>query len=224
MDRSASSNPISFWMRFDNSTLSNNKNTDISNPPSNNSNPNNNRNAGGSTSSNPRVKEIVKTESELSANFLLSELAYGGSDKLIHVSLGSEYEKYWKRLINSELKDQHDMRHFVNSCLVTADKKSEEVNTLITALGSPDGTKRIKEIIMFKISVDAGSQPDVASFQRVVLPFMALLTRKSIIDCTLEIFLNAIYSIVSANLVTIDFFLLSLHFHFHFIFFQLYLN
>ncbi|CAG8667805.1 6934_t:CDS:2, partial [Diversispora eburnea] len=52
------------------------------------------------------------------------------------------------------------------------------------------------EILMFDMSVDAGLKPNFASYQRVILPFLALLTRKAISDCTLERYLNAIYSAV----------------------------
>lgn len=161
----------------------------------------------------PSIHEIVKIENDqrqtLSENFSSSELAYGGSDIIIR---GSGHERLWRKLIKSELRNQHAMRRFVNSCLVTADKKANEVELLVTDLGSPDGMKRIREIVMFEMSVDAGLQSDIASFQRVVLPFLALLTRKQISDCSLEMCLNAIYAIIYTNSVILFFFFIFVHF------------
>ncbi|CAG8486394.1 199_t:CDS:10, partial [Diversispora eburnea] len=130
---------------------------------------------------NPRkphlsTEEIIKIENDqrqrISENFSSSELTYGGSDKIIQVPLGREFNK----------------------------KKRDKVEGLVYHLGSPNGMSRIREILMFEMSVDAGLKPNVASFQRVILPFLALLTRKAISDCTLERYLNAIYSIVYNNL------------------------
>lgn len=152
----------------------------------------------------PSVQEVAKIENaqrqSISDNFSSPKLTYGGSDVVIEVPLGSEYEKLWKKMIKNELKNQHSMRRFINSCLVTADKK-DEVGLLVNNLGSSDGMRRIREIVMFEMSVDAGLKPDIASFQRVVLPFLALLTRKTFSDCTLELPLNAIYSVIFTNLV-----------------------
>ncbi|RHZ48435.1 hypothetical protein Glove_551g8 [Diversispora epigaea] len=150
------------------------------------------------------AEEIIKIESDqrqsTSENFSSSELTYGGSDKIIQVPPGVEFDKIWRRMIEKELKNQHTMRRFICSCLATANEIGDKVEGLVHHLGSPYGLNRIREILNFDMSVDAGLKPDVASFQRVILPFMALLTRKAISDCTLERYLNAIYSVVYNNL------------------------
>ncbi|RHZ77953.1 hypothetical protein Glove_168g248 [Diversispora epigaea] len=144
-------------------------------------------------------EEIVKIENDqrqsISENFSSSELTYGGSDKIIQVPPREFDNKIWRKTIDKELKNQHMMRRFICSCLLTA-SNGNKVEGLVYNLGSPNGMSRIKEIIKFEMSVDAGLKPNVASFQRVILPFLALLTRKAISDCTLERYLNSIYSIV----------------------------
>ncbi|CAG8568795.1 6497_t:CDS:2, partial [Diversispora eburnea] len=128
------------------------------------------------------------------------KLTYGGSDKIIQVPLGREIDKVWSKMKRHELKNQHMMRRFICSCLVTANEAGDKAEGLVHDLGSPDGMSRIREILMFDMSVDAGLKPNFASYQRVILPFLALLTRKAISDCTLERYLNAIYSVVYSNL------------------------
>ncbi|RHZ73529.1 hypothetical protein Glove_230g154 [Diversispora epigaea] len=146
------------------------------------------------------VKIVNNQRQSISENFSSSELTYGGSDKIIQVPLGREFNKIWSRMIKYELKNQHTMRRFICSCLVTANEVGDKVEGLVHDLGSPEGLSRIREILMFEMSVDAGLKPNVASFQRVILPFLALLTRKTISDCILERYLNAIYSVVYSNL------------------------
>ncbi|CAG8587545.1 4956_t:CDS:10, partial [Diversispora eburnea] len=154
---------------------------------------NNNRNPRRKPSVQPSAEEIKQIQNDqrqsISENFSSSELTYGGSDKIIQIPLGIEFDRMWKRMIKKELKNQHMMRRFICSCLVTADKEvGDEVEGLVADLGSPEGMSRIREIVMFEMSVDAGLRSGVASFQRVILPFLALLTRKAISNCTLERF------------------------------------
>ncbi|RHZ73579.1 hypothetical protein Glove_230g77 [Diversispora epigaea] len=152
-------------------------------------------------SAQPSAEEIVRNERQsISENFSSSELTYGGSDKIIQVPHGRDYDKLWRRMVEKELKNQHMMRRFICSCLVTANEAGDKAESLVHHLGSPEGLSRIRQILMFDMSVDAGLKPDVASFQRVILPFLALLTRKAISDCTLEKYLNSIYSVVHNNL------------------------
>ncbi|RHZ83153.1 hypothetical protein Glove_99g360 [Diversispora epigaea] len=165
----------------------------------------NSRNPRRQPSVQPSAEEITKIQNDqrqsISENFSSSELTYGGSDKIIQIPLGIEFDRLWKKMIKRELKNQHMMRRFICSCLVTADKEiGDEVEGLVADLGSSEGMSRIREIVMFEMSVDAGLRPTVASFQRVILPFLALLTRKAISNCTLERYLNAFYSVVHTNL------------------------
>jgi len=138
----------------------------------------------------------------LSDNFNSSELSYKGSDKIVFIPHEDEIQSIWRRFLKKGLENQHHIRRFLNSCLVIASKDTgHEVEELILNLGGPDGRQRLREIVMFPVSVDAGLQPRVASFQRVTLPFLALLTRSGITDSILETQINAIYTLVYSNLV-----------------------
>ncbi|PKC17959.1 P-loop containing nucleoside triphosphate hydrolase protein [Rhizophagus irregularis] len=137
----------------------------------------------------------------LSGNFESSELTYKGSDKVVFIPHEDEIQSMWKRLLKKELNNQHHIRRFLNSCLVVASGNSDyELSDLIAKLSEPDGRQRLREIMMFPVSVDAGLMPQVASFQRVTLPFLALLTRSGITDSILESNVNAIYTLVYTNL------------------------
>ncbi|RIB01467.1 hypothetical protein C2G38_2127553, partial [Gigaspora rosea] len=103
--------------------------------------------------------------------------------------------------MKKKLIHQHKMRKFITSCLTAIDKqKGDEVEELVTELGKTDGLERIREIVMFPMSVDAGLEGKVASFQRVILPFMALLTRSGITECIVEKYVHAIFYAVYLNL------------------------
>ncbi|CAG8734077.1 11389_t:CDS:1, partial [Acaulospora colombiana] len=131
----------------------------------------------------PRPEEIESEQRRaISESFSSSELSYGGSDAIVSVPHGGEYVNAWKRWIKKEFVNQHQMRRFITSCIVDAKKVGYELDTLVEELGSSDGMKKIREIVMSPVSVDAGSQYQVASFQRVILPFLALLTRQGIIE------------------------------------------
>ncbi|CAG8508580.1 12330_t:CDS:10 [Dentiscutata erythropus] len=150
----------------------------------------------------PSPHEIEKDQLKtLSDNFNSAELSYGGSDKVVFTPLGDEFKYAWKRFMKKELVHQHKMRHFITSCLAAIDKQqNDEVEELVTELGQPEGLERIREIVMFPMSVDAGLSGSIASFQRVILPFMALLTRTRITECIVEKYVNAIFYIIYSNL------------------------
>ncbi|CAG8544268.1 4974_t:CDS:2, partial [Cetraspora pellucida] len=137
----------------------------------------------------------------LSDNFSSAELSYDGSDKIVFVPKGDEHKGIWKRLIKKEFTNQHKIRYFVTSCLAAADKKvGHEVEELVSELGQAEGLKRIREVVMFDMSVDAGLSGAIASFQRVILPFMALLTRSGITECNIEKYVHPIFFAVYSNL------------------------
>ncbi|CAG8532918.1 23815_t:CDS:10 [Gigaspora margarita] len=135
----------------------------------------------------------------LSDSFNSAALSYGGSDKIVFTPFGDELKNAWKRFIKKELIQQHNIRRFITSCLSAADKEGE-VEELVTELGQSEGLKRIREIVMFPMSVDAGLAAKVASFQRVILPFMALLTRSGVTECILEKYVHTIFYTVYLNL------------------------
>ncbi|CAG8526836.1 2633_t:CDS:10, partial [Gigaspora rosea] len=112
-----------------------------------------------------------------------SELSYDGSDKIVFIPQGDELKGMWKRLIKRELIHQHKIRHFITSCLAAADKKvGHEVEELVSELGRAEGLKRIREIVMFPMSVDAGLSSATASFQRVIPMLETLVERNDISD------------------------------------------
>ncbi|CAG8471028.1 5060_t:CDS:10 [Dentiscutata erythropus] len=150
----------------------------------------------------PSPHEIEEDQLKtLSNNFNSAELSYGGSDKIVFTPLGDELKNAWKRFMKKDLTHQHKMRHFITSCLAAMDKQEgDKVEELVTELGQPEGLKRIREIVMFPMSVDAGLSASIASFQRVILPFMALLTRTGITECIVEKYVHAVFYTVYSNL------------------------
>ncbi|CAG8665908.1 19931_t:CDS:10, partial [Gigaspora rosea] len=148
----------------------------------------------------PSPYDIEKNQHKaLSDSFNSTELSYGGSDKIVFIPFGDELKNAWKRFIKKELIQQHNIRHFITSCLSAADKEGE-VEELVTELGQSEGLKRIREIVMFPMSVDAGLAAKVASFQRVILPFLALLTRSGVTESILEKYVHTIFYTVYLNL------------------------
>ncbi|CAG8802094.1 9098_t:CDS:2, partial [Racocetra persica] len=154
------------------------------------------------TSIKPSPHQIEENQYKtLSNTFNSAELSYGGSDKIVFTPPGDGLKGAWKRFVKKELTHQHKMRHFITSCLIEADKPmGYEVEELVKELGQSEGLNRIREIVMFPMSVDAGLAGAVASFQRVILPFMALLTRSGITECIMEKYVHAIFSVVYLNL------------------------
>ncbi|CAH1761849.1 12644_t:CDS:10 [Entrophospora sp. SA101] len=151
---------------------------------------------------NPRqfTEEVQKQQQILSNNFSSSQLSYDGSDKIVFLMESDIYENTWRRKVRKKLENQHHIRRFVNSCLIDTDKNGSDIEELVTGLGSPDGLNRIREIVMFEVSVDAGLQSSVASYQRVILPFLALLIRSGIINSVYETKIHAIYSVICSNM------------------------
>ncbi|CAG8568978.1 8018_t:CDS:10 [Rhizophagus irregularis] len=148
--------------------------------------------------SNEELEQVkTKQYNVLLENLQSSALSYDGSDKLVFVS-GDRLEGAWRGLIRKEFRDQQQMRWFITSCLLDADKQTGvAVETLVEQLGNPElGISRIREICQYNMSVDAGFKKNFASFQCVILPFLALLIRHGVRGSTLEKQLNTIYSVV----------------------------
>jgi hypothetical protein len=166
----------------------------------------NNRN---NTPPTPRlsIPEIRQSQQETTiANFSSSELSYKGSDKIIFITNGDPIKDIWKRVLKKEPWNQNDVRFFVSSALVATDSKTGyRVEEIVKELGNPaGGLKKLREIINFSsMSCDAGLRNDVLSFQYVILPLLGLLTRTTITDCNLEKYVNAIFTTVYTNLVSI---------------------
>ncbi|CAG8458390.1 7466_t:CDS:10 [Acaulospora morrowiae] len=148
-----------------------------------------------------RLEEVRNEQIQaISSCFNSSELSYNGSDAVISILHSEPYKRTWRRLIKNEFIHQHQMRRFITSCIIDAKKVGYELEELVKELGSSNGIDRIREIVAYPVSVDAGSRPKVASFQRVTLPLLALLTRSGIIECNLDKKINSIYLVVYNNL------------------------
>ncbi|RIA86082.1 hypothetical protein C1645_780424 [Glomus cerebriforme] len=154
--------------------------------------------------SNEELEQVkAKQYNVLLENLQSSALSYDGSDKLVFVS-GDRLEGAWRGLIRKEFRDQQQIRWFITSCLLAADKQTGvAVETLVEQLGNPEmGISRIREICQYNMSVDAGLEKKFASFQSVILPFLALLIRHGVRGSTLEKQLNTIYSVVYSYIET----------------------
>jgi hypothetical protein len=153
------------------------------------------------------ISEIKKSQKETTImNFSSSELTYNGSDRLIFITDGEQIKTIWKRILDKNKSwNQKDVKMFVCSALVASDHKTGyEVEELVTELGNPDsGVKKLKEIMNFSVSCDAGLGENVLSFQHVVLPLLGLFTRTAITQCILEKYVLAIFTVVYENLVSI---------------------
>ncbi|UZO25405.1 uncharacterized protein OCT59_017671 [Rhizophagus irregularis] len=137
------------------------------------------------------------------SNFSSSELSYKGSDKIIFITNGDPIKHIWKRLLKKDGPwNQNDVRFFVSSALVATDPKTGyKVEEIVSELGNPEsGLRRLREIMNFPMSCDAGLRDDVLSFQYVILPLLGLLTRTAITDCNLEKYVHAIFTAVYTNL------------------------
>ncbi|GBC02767.1 hypothetical protein RclHR1_04800007 [Rhizophagus clarus] len=149
----------------------------------------------------PRQKNY--TPLNISKQLSSSELTYKGSDRIVFITNGEEIKDSWEKILRKKsLLNQHDVRIFVSSALLTADSQiGYEVVELVKGLGSPEGIKKLREIINFpSMSCDAGLDNRVLSFQYVVLPLLGLLTRTAITECTLENYVHAIFMVVYTNL------------------------
>jgi len=131
-----------------------------------------NRGQGGSFNNHARrtpVPEIKEAQEEtIIANFRSSKLTYHGSDRLVFIINGGRIKSVWKKFLKREKPiDQNDIRIFISSALVVADRQSDYgIEEFIKELGNPEsGLKRLREIIKFpSMSCDAGNRRDVLSF------------------------------------------------------------
>ncbi|GBC00890.1 hypothetical protein RclHR1_00400004 [Rhizophagus clarus] len=154
----------------------------------------------GSTTPKLSIPERKKLQQETAINnFSSSKLTYGGSDQLVFIVNGELITTVWKKKLSKTPWNQNDVKIFISSALVTTD--SQNVGELVTVLGNPEsGLKRLKEIINFRMSCDAGLNDTVLSFQYVILPLLGLLTRTAITKCMLENCVDAIFMLIYENL------------------------
>ncbi|KAG0297679.1 hypothetical protein BGZ96_005343 [Linnemannia gamsii] len=100
----------------------------------------------------------------------------------------TEIEGYWT---------QRQIRIFVNSCLLNlSNHHGADTSGVLRDLASDTGLDRLKEIMLRKMSVDAGDERTMLSFQYVVLPLIGVLTRQKVCQTTMTSESGIIYSTV----------------------------
>ncbi|CAB4391624.1 unnamed protein product [Rhizophagus irregularis] len=145
------------------------------------------------------ISERKKLQQRTTIENFNSKLTHGGSDHLVFIISGERIATVWKNKLKKSPWHQNDVRIFISSALVTAD--SQITSELVSKLGnSENGQKKLKEIINFPMSCDAGLKERVLSFQYVVLPLLGLLTRTAITNCTLGKHVDTIYKTIYKNL------------------------
>ncbi|KAF9093273.1 hypothetical protein BGX23_003500 [Mortierella sp. AD031] len=92
---------------------------------------------------------------------------------------------------------QRQIRFFVNSCLLNlSDHHGVDTSGVLRDLASDTGLQRLKEIILRPMSIDAGDERSLISFQYVVLPLIGVLTRQKVCQTTMTSESGIIYSTV----------------------------
>ncbi|CAB4477601.1 unnamed protein product [Rhizophagus irregularis] len=130
-------------------------------------------------------------------NFSPPNLAHEGSDKLVFIVNGEPITTVWKKKLLKTPWHQNDVRIFISSALVATD--SQKAGELVMELGNDKGLERLREIMNFPMSCDAGLDDRKLSFQYVILPFLGLLTKTDITKCILK-YVDAIFMLIYKNL------------------------
>ncbi|KAF9155352.1 hypothetical protein BG015_010198 [Linnemannia schmuckeri] len=92
---------------------------------------------------------------------------------------------------------QRQIRLFVNSCLLNlSNHHGADTSGVLRDLASDTGLDRLKDIILRPMSVDAGDERSVMSFQYVILPLIGVLTRQKVCQTTMTSESGIIYSTV----------------------------
>lgn len=92
---------------------------------------------------------------------------------------------------------QRAIRLFVNSCLLNlSNHHGADTSGVLRDMASETGLNRLKEIMLKPMSIDAGDERSMLSFQYVVLPLIGVLTRQKICQTTMTGESGIIYSTV----------------------------
>ncbi|KAF9100396.1 hypothetical protein BGX29_006633 [Mortierella sp. GBA35] len=90
---------------------------------------------------------------------------------------------------------QRQIRYFVNSCLLNlSDHHGVDTSGVLRDLASETGLQRLTEIMLRPMTVDAGDEPSLLSFQHVILPLIGVLTRQKVCQTTMTSESGIIYS------------------------------
>ncbi|KAG0279807.1 hypothetical protein BGZ95_000157 [Linnemannia exigua] len=92
---------------------------------------------------------------------------------------------------------QRLIRYFVNSCLLNlSNHHGVDTSGVLRDMASETGLDKLKYIMLRPMSVDAGDERSVISFQYVVLPLIGVLTRQKVCQTTMTSESGMIYSAV----------------------------
>ncbi|KAF9129395.1 hypothetical protein BGW39_004203 [Mortierella sp. 14UC] len=92
---------------------------------------------------------------------------------------------------------QRQIRFFVNSCLLNlSNHHGVDTSGVLRDLASDTGLNKLKEILLRPMSIDAGDERSVISFQYVVLPLIGVLTRQKVCQTTMTSESGIIYSTI----------------------------
>lgn len=92
---------------------------------------------------------------------------------------------------------QRQIRFFVNSCLLNlSNHHGADTSGVLRDMASDTGLNRLKEIMLKPMSIDAGDERSVMSFQYVILPLIGVLTRQKVCQTTMTSESGIIYSTV----------------------------
>ncbi|KAF9968940.1 hypothetical protein BGZ73_009006 [Actinomortierella ambigua] len=97
-------------------------------------------------------------------------------------------------------RTQKQVRDFVHSLLVNLSNHHEvDMSGLLTGLATSNGRNRLREIILRPMVINAGQDPNLTSFQYVVIPLVGVLTRENVCKSSLVQVTGDIYSEVYAH-------------------------
>ncbi|KAG0380217.1 hypothetical protein BGX24_009554 [Mortierella sp. AD032] len=92
---------------------------------------------------------------------------------------------------------QRQIRYFVNSCLLNlSNHHGVDTSGVLRDMASDSGLNKLKDIMLRPMSIDAGDERSVISFQYVVLPLIGVFTRQKVCQTTMTSESGIIYSTV----------------------------
>ncbi|KAG0358760.1 hypothetical protein BG005_001884, partial [Podila minutissima] len=125
-----------------------------------------------------------------------------GTDDIIVASPANEVVRHFAHIVLTKpeftkFQSLGQFRRFVNSCLLNlSNHHSVDTSDLLSALTSPQGLERLKDILIMPMNIDAANIYGTLSFQFVILPLVGVLTRESVCQLAMDGATNAIYATV----------------------------
>ncbi|KAF9106327.1 hypothetical protein BGX27_009208 [Mortierella sp. AM989] len=134
----------------------------------------------------------------------LEEADEGTDDVIVAAPAGEDVQHLAGFILHKDnfsgFNAQRQIRSFVTSCLLNlSNHHSIDTTGILRDLASTLGRARMTEILTMRMSVDAGEEKSILSFQFVVIPFIGVLTRESVCQSTMTSESGIIYSTVYMN-------------------------